>query len=185
MQMIRRPSRQAMDQATRLGATMARTERALRPDVTNADRYGTYALFAEAHRRALERVPAFAKWEERISTLIEQEAVHAGYPVVGRDSCDAFAKHFATPLRCSFWYGWEQAVGLKQLYDAQHSDVDEGVRVLRVAHMGRSVDRPGADERSWKNQTPSGLLDLADRAYDDLSVRPEDLGNGFQPRPGA
>lgn len=186
MQMIKRPSRQAMDEATDLGVTMARTERSLRPKLTEADKYPSYASFAEAHRLVLEQSTGFAAWDAKIMKLAEREASRASIGLDDRRSCDAFVRHFAMPLRCSFWYGWESAVGLKRSYEAEHAGVvsAEGLGVLHVAETARSTDRPGTDDRQWKGDSGNGLFDLDDRVFDSLSVRPEDIVQMLHPRPG-
>lgn len=183
-----RPSLQAMEQATRMGAAMAQNERVIRPDVTAAEAYVTYAIFAEAHRAMLEKLREFDRWERRLTSLIEQAAVNSGLSLSDRASCDTYVRHFAKPLRCSFWYGWETAVGLKALYDNAHdaARARDEIHVLRVADTARAgmpTKPPGWSSRRWKSDGDSGLLDLSDD-LENLSVRPEDI-TSFLQRPGA
>lgn len=117
MRGIPRPTQWAIRKASELGAMMAKLEPAVVPDLDDVHTYSDYIQFMVAHRRKLAQLPSFAFWNGRVEELIEQERKMLGCELEESDRWKNFQSHVAGPMRCAFWYGWEQAYSLKKRYE--------------------------------------------------------------------
>ena len=110
------PSPEAIRNAFYLGRTLAMTDPSFTPLLDDAIAHPNYVLFILAHRRKLEALPAFWTWDLRLEDMIEQETGNNGLSLVP-ENVEVILQSIAMPLRCAFWYGWENVHNLRKKYE--------------------------------------------------------------------
>jgi hypothetical protein len=130
-----RPSTKVLQQACQLGMQMAKRDRRIIAILSGAHQYTTYVQFITAHRYRLEGLTAFEPWDRALHKLAEDEGLRLGLKPDDHRQWDTYLNQVFTPIRCSFWYGWESVFNLRKLYDEQialaQRDVEQPT-VLRV-----------------------------------------------------
>ncbi len=159
---IRRPSRETINEARRLGSQMAAMEPALRPDTQGSEQYLSYAQFVQAHRHFIEVSHPFEKWDYLLEQLAEHEEKSQHTWVNEPAEWDSFLREVVEPIRTAFWHSWEMSVALQKRFEE------------RVGKK-RSAPRALKEELEIRSGS-SGLVDLT--ASLDLEARPADLHVG-------
>jgi len=117
---------------------MARTDPSIAPALLYAHTYPNYVLFMQGHRLQLEQLPEFAPWDAHLVEIIEQQMDEVSRSVLVNLTWDDLHAGIAVPLRCAFWFGWENVVQLKRRYDEcvrEAKKREEEIRIYRVANQ--------------------------------------------------
>jgi hypothetical protein len=170
MNNVTQPSKATLQKAWELGREMARRERRLMPVLSGAHEYPTYLRFIAAHRCRLEHTRVFEPWDAQLHKMIEVEGRRARLDLNNPQQWETLYAQLGTPIRCAFWYGWEQSFRLQKLYDQQMElarRAAEKPKVLRVYNPPQSpmipsspiIDRMSDNDR-WDT--------IADKLFDGM-----------------
>lgn len=110
------PSLESIQRAFQLGRTLAMTDPSFLPLLDDAAAHANYVLFILAHRKKLEALPAFWTWDLRLEDMIEDEIERNKISLVP-ENVEEILRSIAMPLRCAFWFGWENVQNLKKKYE--------------------------------------------------------------------
>lgn len=110
------PSLESIQRAFQLGRTLAMTDPSFSPLLDDAAAHANYVLFILAHRKKLEALPAFWTWDLRLEDMIEDEIERNNISLVP-ENVEQILRLIAMPLRCAFWFGWENVHNLKKKYE--------------------------------------------------------------------
>lgn len=168
-----RPSTRALQRAFQLGILMAKQEGRIIPILSGAHQYATYIQFATAHRHRLESLGAFERWETALEQLANAEGKRLNLRSDDPRHWDPFINAIVTPIRCSFWYGWESAFNLRKLYEQQVKLArreTSSPAILRVFNPPSSPLIPSSplperfdDDRQWDEIAASMAKEDAER----------------------
>ena len=169
MRNVPHPSREVLQQAFVLGQQLARTERRLIPRLSGAHEYASYAQFITTHRHRLEQSKVYEEWDVKLHEVVAEEGRRCGLNVDSPGAWEILFTYIATPVRCSFWYGWESVFNLQKLYKqevelARRSRAGDGV--LRICNPLPEPNPPQsplipcsplpdkfADDEQWDSMT--------------------------------
>ena len=110
------PSLESIQRAFQLGRTLAMTDPSFSPLLDDAAAHSNYVLFILTHRKRLEALPAFWTWDLRLEDMIEDEIERNNISLVP-ENVEEILRLIAMPLRCAFWFGWENVQNLKKKYE--------------------------------------------------------------------
>ena len=171
MRPMRQPTRYTLERATELGKLMAVTEPRLVPNLKDANEYPGYVEFLLAHRDRLEQHGAFGRWDIRLNALIDAEATTLGFLLNDPDECEEMAIAITAPIRCAFWYGWENVFNLRKRYDQHLADTASQRPQFAAAPASgpskppqatrRTVLSMDADDAFWETVANNLLTSLA------------------------
>lgn len=147
-----------------LGRLMATSERRIRPEIGTAHQYVTYAQFMQAHRYRLEQMSLFERWDGYLTRLVEKEERAQDVNLNDPSTWDVFHNRVTLPIRCAFWFGWEEAVNLKRMYDksmAVAARRRSEHHVLQVANGAADVPLSDVEDLRPVGHDPTGMITLA------------------------
>ncbi len=110
------PSLESIQNAFHLGRTLAMSDPSFTPLLDDAAAHPNYVLFILAHRKKLEALPAFWTWDLRLEDMIEDEIEKNDVPLIP-ENVEVILRSIAMPLRCAFWFGWENVQNLQKKYE--------------------------------------------------------------------
>lgn len=156
------------------------TDPRLVPVLDGAHQYVTYVQFMTAHRHRMAQSDIYTAWDQRLQPIIEAEARRFGLKMHDPAHWDRVETALAVPIRCAFWYGWEQVQNLQKKYEkyVQERREREGVTMVCIAQAmpqspiieripsegsgtsGLRADMPASDSLYQRASRPSTPLDV-------------------------
>lgn len=176
MASISRPSQYVLKKAWELGRKMAVTDRRIAPILHQAQQYPSYEVFRQTHRHRLEQLDAFLPWDQKLQALIDRQANGEGSRLDNPRLWEHFCSQVAGPIRSAFWYGWELAQGLEELYrsEVQRRRVEEewSYRVYRVHEQDRPVPRAVAQPTPRSDEELSDIwAAIAQKIFEEMDAQ--------------
>lgn len=179
----------AIQDAWQVGRTLAMTDPRLVPVLDGAHQYATYVQFMTAHRHRLSQSDIYTACDSKLQKIIEIEARRLGLKVHNPAHWERVESCLAVPIRCAFWYGWEQVHNLKGKYEKFVAARREQENVTMVCHASAMPQSPiieriptgttgldGIGLSSLMSQSPT-FFERANRPATPLDVAEESSAN--------
>ena len=155
------PSLEAIRNAFQLGRTLAMSDPSFTPLLADAATHPNYVLFILAHRKKLEAMPAFWTWDLRLEDMIEDE-IEKNQLALVPENVEQILRSIAMPLRCAFWFGWENVHNLHKKYE-QATGIRSTSNMTQVLRSDLQAAQPdlGALDPSNQETAPQPAIDLS------------------------